>query len=382
MRMAYVHVGTHKTGTTSIQAMLGANDTLLADRGILIPRTGRPACGTGAHHNIAFELAQSPQFDPALGTLVALLEEISAAGAPTVVLSSEEFESLSFNRGGLQRLFTGLLGIGYDVRVMLYLRPQADYIESLYATIAAGGWPVDFAPFVATLLERGTYGDATVDYLRLVDAFATGFHRDRLIVRPYRSNAAPERLLREFLGIIGAGEVPIDALRLPGKLNAKMPFDGVLAARARADESIVPKSLAFEPLTLADIAQIALRFGPGNTKLRRQYGIDIPAVTRRRLARELSVAASADVDLMARKRLIRQTGPAARPARATSPASIAVRVLATAASVVLATMSAASIDTLVYQRSIAREDTPKRLARSSGQARPAGGQELIQRHLP
>ena len=171
MRMAYVHVGTHKTGTTSIQAMLAANEIALAQEGVYIPRTGRPTDSFAAHHNIAYELAQNPQFDPTGGTLAELLDEIRVADAPAICLSSEEFESLSCNRGGLQRLFTGLLGLGYEIygfacRIIISGRPP---VTDLYETVI---W-VSFIGMVFAIILEAVYRKRYFFYAGLPAAILT-----------------------------------------------------------------------------------------------------------------------------------------------------------------------------------------------------------------
>jgi hypothetical protein len=40
-KTAFVHVGTHKTGTTSIQSMLAANAKTLRGAGVFVPLAGR-----------------------------------------------------------------------------------------------------------------------------------------------------------------------------------------------------------------------------------------------------------------------------------------------------------------------------------------------------
>ena len=72
-RTAFVHVGTHKTGTTSLQSMLAANAKILRAAGVLVPLAGRVERGSAGHHNVAWELLRDQRFDPRHGTLEALL---------------------------------------------------------------------------------------------------------------------------------------------------------------------------------------------------------------------------------------------------------------------------------------------------------------------
>ena len=49
----YLHVGTHKTGTTAIQALLTTRSDAFAQAGLFVPQTGRIDEASG-HYNIAW----------------------------------------------------------------------------------------------------------------------------------------------------------------------------------------------------------------------------------------------------------------------------------------------------------------------------------------
>src|SRR5204862_1632178 len=78
-RELLLHVGTHKTGTTSLQVTLADLSADLAARGILYPETGRVGAG---HHNIAWGLVGDRRFDRGVGYLDELADEIRRQGAP------------------------------------------------------------------------------------------------------------------------------------------------------------------------------------------------------------------------------------------------------------------------------------------------------------
>ena len=59
-KLLLLHVGTHKTATTSLQAALVASSGELASDGTLYPETGRIHFG---HHNIAWGLIGDERFD-------------------------------------------------------------------------------------------------------------------------------------------------------------------------------------------------------------------------------------------------------------------------------------------------------------------------------
>jgi hypothetical protein len=95
MRTTYIHIGTHKTGTTSIQWALNRHREALERRGFLYPRAGVPAEHDG-HHNIGWELYGGAAFRAEHGSTDDLLEEIRASERD-VVLSSELFGVAAHN---------------------------------------------------------------------------------------------------------------------------------------------------------------------------------------------------------------------------------------------------------------------------------------------
>lgn len=307
-KTAFVHAGTHKTGTTSLQAMLAANAKMLRSAGVLVPLAGRIERGSAGHHNVAWELLRDPRFDPRRGTLDALLREIAAADEPVACISSEDFELLHGDAAALERLRDGLLAIGYDPTIVLYLRPQADYLESLYAELLKA-WDVGFEEFFEAILARGAFGPSLFDYERLTDAFAQTFGREHVVVRPYRATARPEALQREFVELLAPGAVPLRRLVLSQRLNRMAAFRDVVAMRARQvrceTHYAMPAGQRFDPLNLLDIARLLLRFSESNERIERAYGVRIGCVSAGTFARELLTELLRDRASRFRKRLIR-----------------------------------------------------------------------------
>jgi hypothetical protein len=94
-----VHVGPHKTATTTIQAVLAHNTSYLATRGVHVPPGGHPE--RGGHHLLPFlldGLSLAPllgltQVDVSVGDLLdAWLTGARETGAHRVLVSSEVFD--------------------------------------------------------------------------------------------------------------------------------------------------------------------------------------------------------------------------------------------------------------------------------------------------
>ena len=306
-RTAFIHVGTHKTGTTSIQSLLALNDAAFYDAGVFVPQTGRIVSHSAGHHNIAWELTGDRQFDRRVGTFASLLREVDGRGAASVCVTSEEFEFAHLNADALYRLRDGFRSIGYQTTIIVYLRPQADYLESLYAEIARA-WNVDFTTFLDAIATTGMYGCSQFDYGRLVGAFAAVFGREQVLVRAYHASAPAEALLREFAGLI-ASRLDTAQLTFPERLNPMQSFGDVIEARARHLGCRAPRAAfsgqRFDPLDLRDIMRLILRFHASNEQISRAYGIQIPEVTLATLLRESIAELFRDRDSRYRKQLLR-----------------------------------------------------------------------------
>jgi hypothetical protein len=187
------------------------------------------------------------------------------------------------------------------------LRPQADYIESLYAEIARM-WNIGFDDFLETIIADGVYSRSRFDYAGLIDTFARIFGSKRVSVRVYKAADPPSSLLHEYVKIV-APHISRDALQLPPRLNCKSDFADVVAARKRLLDCFFPchayKGQTFDPLSLFDLMRIALRFSGSNAYIARTYGAHVPCASQALIAREILTEVLRDRGSRFRKRLIR-----------------------------------------------------------------------------
>ena len=136
-----LHIGSDKTGTTSIQQLLRRNRKALADRGILYPRSPgkvrHSALGLFARPDdvlvksrdwLRGEIAEPPVFRRRLRRRLA--REVADSGANRVVLSDEALYRMSTD--AIARLGGLVTAVGGRVRVLVYLRRQDDHLVSRY----------------------------------------------------------------------------------------------------------------------------------------------------------------------------------------------------------------------------------------------------------
>ena len=118
-KIAVMHIGTHKTGTTSLQSMIARNDTYFADQGLFYPTVGRAGDG---HHNLAWELNGDERYDPSFGSFDDLIDELRQAKPRAVLISSEDFEYLHLRPESLRNFRRRLSRLGYKTHVIVVLR--------------------------------------------------------------------------------------------------------------------------------------------------------------------------------------------------------------------------------------------------------------------
>jgi len=138
-------MGLHKTGTTSIQVALCRLRGQLADEGTLYPRTACPDFADQGQHLLPWSLVEENRIPQVRGLKARfgegegdalwdkLYEEISQSKAGTVIISSEEFDTLG--PAAIEALGRKL--DRYDVVPVLCARRTSAVIESNYRTAVA-----------------------------------------------------------------------------------------------------------------------------------------------------------------------------------------------------------------------------------------------------
>jgi len=126
----FIHIGAHKTGTTSIQRACWKDRSTLAEHGVLYPESNIYHFG---HHRLAFALKKKR--DPAKGDIPDLNQEIMALRKAIdqnpqdrILISSEAF--FVSPPDGLTCLRDGLDGI--ETEIIAFVRRQDDYLLSFY----------------------------------------------------------------------------------------------------------------------------------------------------------------------------------------------------------------------------------------------------------
>jgi hypothetical protein len=233
-RTAILHLGTYKTGSSSIQNLLHGNRARLAAAGILYPKAGLiPDDEIGhRHRNLILRFMRG---DTNSYVMAALRRELAAAAQDTVILSNESW-SHPRHLPMLGGFAAELADLGLTrIRGVVFLRRLIDYKVSHYREFT---WNQgNRLPFGAYIL--GTPG--MFDYLFLIRAFRAVFGPDLAVLDYARIGDSADA----FLGAAGfadlraglepvarANILPIGALEIEAVRQANAA--GLKPGRARA----------------------------------------------------------------------------------------------------------------------------------------------------
>ena len=292
-RKLVVHIGTPKTGSTSIQHMLHRLAVALEARGIHVPVAARSS--DYSHCNLALPAGHWAT-NPSLGGWADLAREVKHCGAPRCVISCENFTS-PWARGqpNVDRLLALARAADREMQVIAYVRPQYQRLEAGYnQQVLMGGMLAPFDTFVA---ERLT--ESQLDYGALFRPWREAFG-DRLAVYPLERARMPSGLLAHFLGLLGARDLAGAAAALPRRnerLGAKhlevLRLTAVALDNQVIDYPVTVRLLRpvlfdlpalldgdapFAGLSPAQIEALTERFAASNARFAREHGIDAGGV--------------------------------------------------------------------------------------------------------
>jgi hypothetical protein len=194
MQTLYLHIGTHKTGTTSLQNFCQLNRDWLSDKGVYYPVSP----GTG-HEKAAAELKEGND-----STLLRFVKEIQSSGKTAGLLSSEDF----FDQAGM--IGASLGEIADQVIIVAYLRRQDFFIQSLYGEVVKH-------PEIRSTESFETYYENAVGILTdvnhplswsgLLSSWTGVFPKDQVRVRVYEKNQwVGGTVISDFLSLLGLQE--------------------------------------------------------------------------------------------------------------------------------------------------------------------------------
>jgi hypothetical protein len=281
MTLCILHLGSEKTGTSSVQKYFGLHREALLRQGIWYPRSfANPA----AHVHLKLSRAAiAGSLNDDAAEVVQFRnehEKAKKAGAVTAVFSSEFFHSEMREVAALERL-REFLGKFFDrFQLVYYARRQDQMLASMHSTAVKGGWTTD--PSALSVYE--SKGHYYFDHSAVCDMWSSKFGLENLTCRIYeREKLAGGDIVDDFTRIVGVNR-RVDDHRVSA--NESMSFETMSAllylnASADKDNRELRRKLVargrkrngprIPMLTRSEAQEFYARFGESNRQFFKRY---------------------------------------------------------------------------------------------------------------
>ncbi len=244
MRQIYIHIGTHKTGTTSIQSLLCRREARLQRAGIYVPKTGRPFPNSAGHHNIGWMLRGDDRKNPTLGGIQELARELAACPFQKAVISDEDLQFLVIEPELIRKLEDTLHDAGWKPHYILFLRDPVSYSISFYNEALKIQPDLCFYHFIEMILQQGYFQRKDrnfiyFDYETFLSRWQAMSHAD-IGVYSYNAASSGAGVMETFISAIG---IP-DAHKVTQEARTPRQMWAQVIARLKVEEKPpLPKTL-------------------------------------------------------------------------------------------------------------------------------------------
>jgi hypothetical protein len=192
-RVCYIHVGPHKTGTTSIQWFLKQNRAELLKRGYFVPESGNIH---GGHHPLVRQLCGQEVPKHQERAAASFSSAVKETACEAVVISSEALDGLLRNRDYAREFFNRIEELNLEPKLVFFPRNQSQLINSRYIEVVKSFHRSE--PFEAFVKAETRHPSFRFSHLiALADAFNA-----RLIPRPFTEETIARGVVPEFLRAI------------------------------------------------------------------------------------------------------------------------------------------------------------------------------------
>ncbi len=224
MTLCILHLGSEKTGTSSIQKFFGARrDEILAD-GFWYPRSfAHPAANVHLRLSRAAIDATLMDGSPAVAEFQEEYRVASEAGFKAAIFSSEFFHSEMRDAESVARLREFLSRYFDRFKLVYYARRQDQMLASMHSTAVKGAWTSN--PDAMSVYEsKGRY---YFDHLAVCDLWSGQFGRDNLVCRVYeREKLLKGDVVDDFSAVVG---IPLEKYRARASTNESLTLETMWA---------------------------------------------------------------------------------------------------------------------------------------------------------
>jgi len=241
LKTVYLHIGTHKTGTTSIQRFLARADDALDRQGILYPETGRPETSCSdqyGHHKLYWSMVGKRGIS---GDQVwsELKEEVAQHPEHSIVLSAEGFSVIKERK---VRQVLEYINVR-PLHVVVYIRHPVQLLKSAYKQrIKSGTYRNTFVRFVRQMSHL-------CDYLGLVSRWEQSDGVESVNIRIFDKVKKNPGLEASFADTVGIDFEKVRAF-VDSPANTSPPDDRVQVVRwINAAETLGKEGGVWQALT-------------------------------------------------------------------------------------------------------------------------------------
>lgn len=203
----YIHIGQHKTGTSTIQKFLSSNRSILYQKGLIYP----DFLGINSSHFFAwFYQFGNRVLDADQNNMVdEIIRKIfieATTSSRNIIISSEVLFSniVDANLEEIKKRFKES-----NIKIICYLRRQDTYIESFYKQYLKSGYSLGFNEYFKknNFKWNPFISSSRYNWYKTLTKYSAVFGSENIIVRPYESQQMKEgNLIIDFLDNIGVQE--------------------------------------------------------------------------------------------------------------------------------------------------------------------------------
>jgi len=202
MKLCILHLGSEKTGTSSIQKYLSQHRPALLSEGIWYPKAFTNP--SGHVHLRLSDAAVDGTLDRNAPVAAEFRDELQARSkdAKACLFSSEFFHSELREKAHVARLHMFLKGFFDEVKLFYYARRQDQMLASMHSTAVQGGWSTNRS----ALSVYPTKGHYYFDHNAVCELWAGEFGRETLTARVFeRDKLKGGDIVADFRAAIGLG---------------------------------------------------------------------------------------------------------------------------------------------------------------------------------
>mgnify|MGYP001110171798 CR=1 FL=1 len=281
MRNLFIHIGTPKTGSTAIQRALENYRRSEGAKHVYYILQPPHACVRKIQQATLPDVSISDELNAHIVSDVGY-SQANQETPSDVILSSEGFAGMpltGFDNSDITASILKDATSEFNVRVIVYLRRQDQYVESMYTQTIHEGESHSFEGFLENFNDQ-----KALDYSSLLASFESQFGIENMVVRSYE-HAAKIGIVKDFGAVVGVSNLDqysdkrkanpsysLQAINIARSINSKLKTNEKLVLRWLLQE-YCSKSKSCDDW-LFDAAERMLfldRFRVSNEEVARKY---------------------------------------------------------------------------------------------------------------